>query len=154
MEEICCNTFTCVYMKGICSHEGINFTSQKRLSHGGKQTEKNWRKLRIMMQFLQYCVIVVSSPHHKKHILYFYDQTPTATIFCCWFLCGCHSRAAPIFKGGIYFLEKPADINNGWIRHVKTIQGWRCQYSSQSHWVLLSAVEMRRTTRTARALAW
>ena len=27
-----------------------------------------------------------------------------------------------LFKGGVYFLGKPADINDGWIRYVQTIQ--------------------------------
>ena len=38
-----------------------------------------------------------------------------------------YSKAATIggwllFKGGIYFIRKPADINDGWIRYVRAIQ--------------------------------
>ena len=27
-----------------------------------------------------------------------------------------------LFEGGVYFFEKPADINEGWIRYVQAIQ--------------------------------
>ena len=57
-------------------------------------------------------------------------------------------------EGGVYFFGKPTDINNGWIRYVWVIEwrlldavSWLCSLS-----VLLSPVEMGRTTRTA--LAW
>ena len=36
--------------------------------------------------------------------------------FCRTLWCGCYSRAAFIS------LEKPANINNGWIRHIRAIQ--------------------------------
>ena len=62
---------------------------------------------------------------------------------------GCYSRAAFIS------LEKPANINNGWIRHIQAIQ-WQlldAVSSKDSIWVLLSAMDTSRTTRTALALA-
>ena len=153
MEEICCNIFTCVYMKGICSHEGINFTSQNAFHMEGNKQKKtdvncvSWCSScsTVLLLYLHliikstYCISMIRHPR----LLFFAAGSCVAAI-----------QGRLLFKGGIYFLEKPAEINNSWIRHVKTIQGWRCQYSSQSHWVLLSAVEMSRTTRTALALAW
>ena len=81
--------------------------------------------------------------------------------FRCWLLCGYYSRAATIrgqllFESGVYFFEKPVDINNGWIRYV-WVRRWRLLdtvSSKHSLSVLLSAVETTRTTWIAQALAW
>ena len=77
--------------------------------------------------------------HIRRHSYYF---------LCCMFLCG-------YFSSGYYFFRKPTDINNGWIRNVQAIQ-WRLLddvSSKQTQSVLLSVVEMSRTTQTALALA-
>ena len=48
----------------------------------------------------------------KKHILYFFDQTLMATIFFGARLCAAAIQGQLLFKVGIYFLEKPADITD------------------------------------------
>ena len=60
-----------------------------------------------------------------------------------------------LFEGGIYFIGKPADINDGWIRNVRVIQ-WRLLDAGSSTCnlsVLLSAMEKSCATLTALALA-
>ena len=49
-------------------------------------------------------------------ILYFFDQTPRLLFF------SLHVSVWLLFKGGVYFFAKPADINDGWIRYVRTMQ--------------------------------
>ena len=60
-----------------------------------------------------------------------------------------HFCVASIWSG-IYFFEKPRDINNTWIRYVWAIQ-WRSTHSLS---VMLSAIELSRTTQTTLVLAW
>ena len=60
-----------------------------------------------------------------------------------------------LFEGGIYFIGKPADINDGWIRYVQAIHRRMLDAGSSTCnlSVLLSAMEKSYTTRTALALA-
>ena len=60
-----------------------------------------------------------------------------------------------LFKDGVYFFGKPADINDSWIRYVRAIQRRLLDAGSSIHnlSVLLSAMEKSCTTRTALALA-
>ena len=70
--------------------------------------------------------------NQKLLLPYFFDQT-------LWLL----------FKGGIYFLGNPTDINDSSIRHVRAIQLRLLGTVSSTHSlsVLLSAVETSRTTK-------
>ena len=71
------------------------------------------------------------------------------------FLCGYNLRAATIwgrilFESGVYLSGKPTSINDSWIRFVRAIQQLLDAFSSmRSLPVLLSAVEMSRTSQTA-----
>ena len=63
--------------------------------------------------------------HETKLIFpYFLDQTLRLLFISLLVLYSYYSRAATIrgrllFKGGVYFLGKPGDINNSWIRYVR-----------------------------------
>ena len=59
-----------------------------------------------------------------------------------------------LLKGGMYFLGKPTDTNDGWIRYVRAIQWWVLDAVNSKHSlsVLQSAVEMSHTTRTVLVL--
>ena len=59
-----------------------------------------------------------------------------------------------LLKGGMYFLGKPADTNDGWIRYVRAIQWWVLDAVNSKHSlsVLQSAVEMSHTTQTVLVL--
>ena len=61
-----------------------------------------------------------------------------------------------LFEGGIYFFEKPGDIQDSWIRYLRVRRWWLLDAVSStcSLSVLLSAVEMTRTTQIALALVW
>ena len=75
--------------------------------------------------------------------------------FHCLFLRGYYSGRL-LFESSIYFFGKPADINDCLIRYI-WVRQWRllnAVSSKHSLSVLLSAVEMTRTTRTALVLAW
>ena len=50
----------------------------------------------------------------------FLDQTLRLLFFFFFFLL--HVFVRLLFEGGVYFFEKSADINNGWIRYVRMIQ--------------------------------
>ena len=85
-------------------------------------------------------------------VLYFFNQTPWLLFFSLLFFLWL------LFKGGIYFFRKPADINDGWIRYVRVImiQQRLLDTISSKHClsVLLSAMETSRTTRKALELTW
>ena len=61
-----------------------------------------------------------------------------------------------LFEGGVDFIEKPADINDSWIKYIQAIQRRLLDAGivyANSHAVLLSAMEESCTTQTALALA-
>ena len=60
-----------------------------------------------------------------------------------------------LFEGGVYFIGKPADINDSWTRYIQAIQRRLLDAGSSTRnlSVLLSAMEKSSTTRTALALA-
>ena len=49
---------------------------------------------------------------------YFFNQTPRLPFFLAARFCVASIQGRPLFEGGIYFLGKPTDINNGWIRYA------------------------------------
>ena len=58
-----------------------------------------------------------------------------------------------LFEGGVYFIGKPADINDGWIRYVRTTQRRLLDAGSTLNVsVLQSAMKKGCTTRTVLAL--
>ena len=61
-----------------------------------------------------------------------------------------------LLESGMYFLGKPTDTNDGWIRYVRAIQWWVLDAVNSKHSlsVLQSAVEMSHTTRTVLVLVW
>ena len=48
----------------------------------------------------------------------FLQSDATATIFFAARFCVASIQGRPLFEGGIYFLGKPIDINDGWIRYA------------------------------------
>ena len=61
-----------------------------------------------------------------------------------------------LLEVGIYFLGKPADLNDGWMRYIRAIQLGLVDTGSRTRSlsVQLLAVETSRRTQTALALAW
>ena len=60
-----------------------------------------------------------------------------------------------LLEGGVYFIGKPADINDGWIRYVRTIHRGLLDADNSTHNLSVpqSAMEKSCTIRTALALA-
>ena len=81
-----------------------------------------------------------------KELPYFFDQTTR--------LLGARFCEATI-QGRRYFIGKPADINDGWIRYIRAIQRQllHAEISTRNLSILLSAMEKSCTTRTAPVLA-
>ena len=52
----------------------------------------------------------VKNNFQEKELPYFFNQMPRilAARFC----------AAILFEGGVYFIGKPADVNDGWVRYA------------------------------------
>ena len=84
-------------------------------------------------------------------VQYFFDQTPWLLLF----LPLAFVRLHVVFKDGIYFFGKPADINNSWIKYEQVIQQQPLDTisSMQNLSVLLPAVETSHTTQTVLVLA-
>ena len=66
-----------------------------------------------------------------------------------------HVSVRLLFEGGVYFIGKPAGINDGWIRYVRAIQQRLLDAGSSTRnlSIQVSAMEKSCTARTALALA-
>ena len=86
---------------------------------------------------------------NKCMIPYFFDQTPQLLFYSLFIL------AQLLIEGGVYFVGRLLDGNNGWIRYMLAIQLGLIDVGSSMHSlsVLLSAMETSLRTRTGLEIA-